>query len=493
MYDEKESGRNYINDIPYQDELTVDVAIIGAGTGGVAVAYALKGHDIVIVDGNTVLGGNAVASRVNTWIQGLPAPYLDIIYTELHNDGNVTGEYDKSWLPDNFALTTPTNDLIFDVAALAKKYNADLVASGVNIMLSHAFLSVGEMADGVVKSVYIKKLTTGNIIKIKANWFIDSTNTGILCRSAKNAYEYGRDAQATYNESLAMTTPTQDMNEPSLFFQIEEGYDDSAILDKVTTVYIDNKDTIIKPDYIKNDGYFSEIFEECWVNPMTGCGYNGSDVLKHDHSDMLKLMKTRTLEYWKYIKLLITQAHNLGKTGYLGGWDITTTYNKGFVKFADDFGIRESYRIKCEGTLTQNDLSALISSTSISDFIACGSHNVDMHITDGLGDITTFNSTNLRPYGISYSCIIPKNLKNVLIASIAYGTSQIALASARTNKVISQLGWGAGNAIKLCLDKRLEDVRDVIRGGYIEELQSDTYTKFTTRLAELESKMKKNF
>jgi hypothetical protein len=74
-------------------------------------------------------------------------------------------------------------------------------------------------------------------------------------------------------------------------------------------------------------------------------------------------------------------------------------------------------------------------------------------------------------------------VKNVLIASRCYGASQIALASARGNFVMAQLGWAAGNAIKICLNSNHDDVRRV----NIALLQSAEYTDFKNRVKKLES------
>jgi hypothetical protein len=66
---------------------------------------------------------------------------------------------------------------------------------------------------------------------------------------------------------------------------------------------------------------------------------------------------------------------------------------------------------------------------------------------------------------------LPKRFSNALIACRGFGASQIAASAARTNKLVAQLGWAAGNAVKYCMDtgKNLKDLsgRELLGERYI--------------------------
>jgi hypothetical protein len=137
--------------------------------------------------------------------------------------------------------------------------------------------------------------------------------------------------------------------------------------------------------------------------------------------------------------------------------------------------------------LNQNDLEKQISSSDLKSYIACGSHLLDLHVKGSLdaGEIGHFNSKCRRPSGIPYKCIVPKSLTNVLIACRAYGASHIALSACRVNKDMAQLGWAAGNAIRIMLDEKLSNTRQVD----VAKLQSIGYTGFACNVKTLESRI----
>lgn len=63
----------------------------------------------------------------------------------------------------------------------------------------------------------------------------------------------------------------------------------------------------------------------------------------------------------------------------------------------------------------------------------------------------------------------------------------VAMASARINMTMAQLGWAVGNASCLCLDGKLENVQQIAQDRYMKVLQSDQYTQFDSRVKVLES------
>ena len=488
------------NIAPATDVKQYDVVIIGAGTGGIGTAYALKdaGKSVVMVDKLTGLGGTACQSWVDTWIEGCPPLYFVTLFNEMKAAGDVTGDIENFYLPPKFAAGTGSGlNIPFD--KLPTKYEADLNGK-IDFMLNTEFVAIAEVKGRIVTGVFVRNRETGVTTLITGKYFVDASGDGVLCRSANGIaftdYFYGQDARNLYNESIAPLNPSKmTLNEPSLFFKILNGYDDSALLATITTVYRtgDGVNDIVRPDYVYPDGYpgRTDSAGNRIVNPMTGCTRYGGRINILDGGDLLteEVKRQRILEYWKFTKIRLQLYYeNYGDNYPVGGWN-TSQRNFGFVGLTADYiGIRESYRIKCDTMLNQNDLAVLISSSALGNAIANGSHSVDYHIRTGLDTaaLTNFNDNLLRPYAIQYGSIIPEKLDNVLIASRCYGASQVALASARVNVVLAQLGWAAGNAIKYLFDNNKSNVRDVD----VVALQSDAYTGFKSQVVKLESKLK---
>jgi hypothetical protein len=474
-----------------------DVVIIGGGTAGAAAAYALKdsGKRILLVEERERLGGTAVLSYVFDWIAGVFPEYLGKVFAFLKQNGKAIGNLENSWLPYYFRKDRKSDELNNSIRMvpydLSEKYYSDLQnndnTTKIDILLNHRFMDIESWNEstGTVSRIRIQDKNCLDKI-VSASYFIDSSGNAVLCRAkdAKKGIDYfcGRDKRSMYNESIAVENPDPNqLNEPGLFYQLAEKSDDTNILNTITTVkYDEHTKTVTKPDYISWDGYGfsypdSGTDKRYWCNPMLALGISGMDVINKGIDAIYKESEKRILEHWKYVKLSLKLAHDNG-AGDNSKWGIAWDVWQRRLSYnyrAPMLGIRESYRVTCEYMLTQNDLAKMY--TCVNDAVAIGTHSVDMHNGHSLDnkELVRFNNTDLRPYGIPYRCLLPKRFTNVLIACRAFGASQIAASSARTNKLIAQLGWAAGNAVKYCLDnnKNLKDVS-------VKELQGEKYINY---------------
>lgn len=475
------------------------VCIIGGGTAGMAAAYALKDRSdisLIVVERESTLGGTAVNGWVNTWIEGLNPPYLQDIFKELSNEGKASGDLDASWLADRLRKDQKNSSpLIFDVQALADKYESDLLRVGVKIYTGYEFESsvfINAKPDNhEVKSVIIKNLDNGEEKTIEADFFIDSSGDGILCRSVNSVenedFYCGEDPKIRFNEADAPECPRKEnLNKPSLLYKIE--------LDnrEETVTSILSNDQNYKKDYITGDGYNMSGYEyndrpEDIVNPLTGQGLNAIDALKNYSKAYIEARK-RCAEHWNYVrselKAYVDASPKPDPRSCMGFPPGLYVYNYN-NQCAPMLGIREGFRIRCEYMLKQKDLTEKIDSGDLKHFIACGGHTVDFQGIERRVDFSEFNK-QVVVSGIPYECIIPKKLTNVLIACRAFGVSHIALSARRINKDMSQLGWAAGHAIGICIEKEYANTRDVIKN--ISELQQ--VTKFKSGVEFIEPLMK---
>jgi hypothetical protein len=113
---------------------------------------------------------------------------------------------------------------------------------------------------------------------------------------------------------------------------------------------------------------------------------------------------------------------------------------------APQLGLRETTRIKGEYVLTEHDLLAGISGQRHDDIVTIADHAMDTHGKTtgraGCGELR-------EPYGIPFRCLIPKGMKNLLIACRAASFSSLAASSARLSRTMMQLGQAAGTAAAL--------------------------------------------
>lgn len=461
-----------------------NVCILGTGTAGMAAAYALANYrlsngekvNVILVEPYATLGGTAVNAWVQTWIEGINPPYLEKILMEY---GYKPEEIRKSILPARFG---GGGNLLLNHEKLAEQYRRDMdAAQNVTVLTGHWFGDIKSVTcEGGKQKIHVitVKDKDGNCMDIEADFFIDSSGDGVLCRAAGVDYYIGEDPYSRFNEDLMPKNDQYDetsLNEPSLFYRVlppEKSQSDNEFLGSIETVY-EKDGKVVKPDYIDSDGYANQRF----CNPMTGLGMTGYECLGKPEW-AYKTAVNRFLEHWKFVKTTLQQRYNDGMSGSYRGYPVNQRLWNYTGEFAPMLGIRESYRIKCEYMLRQNDLTELIDPNNLKDYIACGSHTIDFHITQNIDrrKVTLFNKS-IKPSGIPYRCMIPLGVKNVLIACRAYGASHIALAARRLNKDMAQLGWAAGFAVRECMEGNLDDVRlvDVTqiqkKSGFKENVQ----------------------
>lgn len=476
-----------------------NVCVVGAGTAGMGVVYGLikmlesnefvksgtldvDTFKILLIERQTQIGGTAVNAWVQTWIEGINPPYFKEILGKL----NVKEEdIMKSVLPPKYRKDKKSGNLYIESNKLRKEYE-DFLEKHKNICVrtqtTISSVSLSTSRNNIIDSIEITDFESTKST-VKADYFIDSTGDGTLCRMAGASYYIGEDPYERFREDLmkGITSSEENLNEPSLFYNLgyEESPSDEKLLKKVHTVYKDTKtNKIYSPSYLSLGGYANRAF----CNPMTGLGYTGYQCITNEYDTSFAECKKRILEHWKLVKLTLQDQSDKGKKDdiYCGGYNIGQRKCNYTNKHAPMLGIRESYRIKCRYMLRQSDLLEKIDSNDLKDYIACGSHDIDLHVKGNIShnSIDDFNKI-IEPSGIPFRSLMPEGLDNVLIACRAYGASHIALSARRVNKDMAQLGWAAGCATILCIARGLEKYSDLylhnnLISPHIEELQRIT-------------------
>ena len=113
---------------------------------------------------------------------------------------------------------------------------------------------------------------------------------------------------------------------------------------------------------------------------------------------------------------------------------------------APQIGVRESRRVVGEYVLTVDDV---LGARKFVDGIARAAYSIDIHSpTDGTSDIR-----RLKPgtsYEIPYRSLVPKGVRNLLIASRCISSTHEAHSSLRVMPIVMAIGQAAGTAAAMC-------------------------------------------
>lgn len=111
-------------------------------------------------------------------------------------------------------------------------------------------------------------------------------------------------------------------------------------------------------------------------------------------------------------------------------------------------GVRESRRIRGEGTLTAGDI---VERRSHPDVIGLGAWWLDRHPSTSSG---YHEHVLVRPYDIPFSTLVPVGLTNLLVAGRCHSAEAGALASSRVTVTCMVMGEAAGTAAALAISRR---------------------------------------
>lgn len=443
-----------------------DVCIVGGGAGGVACAYALKdkGYNVVLIEKLDMLGGTHIHGAIptllsspitGTWLKDIVKDGYEQGYVVLGNNkevGNGT-TFEKLWRGSLYTsgTTYPTWGTNITMAYwwTSQRYYSDL-KDKIDIKLRTEFIeSIFNVEGDKISGVKVRNLDVGNTFEIYAEYFVDCTADGCLCRSGKTLgvdYFIGSDSKTLYNESAY---PNGYVGDKYKINTVEGGYRIS-------------QDTYLKGDKRRVEDRtkwkeFSDI-----TNKINGGAINSP---KEYHATIStstgnaidpKIFIDKGNDYAHSYAYYRTKAH----FKKLNRVDV-------YAEQCKMLGIRESYRIKCDRMLTQTDCETKATSLNLASnhTIALSSWWVDIHNDSALQN--EINNTFIN--GIPYESLIPSAFKNVLVGSRCLGVSHIAQASFRLTKTMMSVGYACGYALTQCLSNWYDDVRNVD----ISKLQSD--------------------
>lgn len=450
-------------DVLFKKLKNYDVCIVGAGSGGIGAAYALKdsGLNVCMIDRENIIGGTVVNAGINALLPTTAPAFLRPIISNLASKGLSTirgmGKYEDTFATfvDTAAGTYSAENYIeVDRFAYSNKVLAD-IAGTIDVLTNTKIISA-KTENGYVKSIEVC-IPCGHI-DIVADTFIDCSG-GILCMLCNSAngdkatlndgYYVGADPKSLFNEDNipeGYQGNKYAINGAEINYTVGYGEED------LSNVEIPDNASLIRKLEPDNQYPLLSIFQ----SNTLGVGYNTLvDDVENGYNETYKLASKVIKGYWKYAKEKCTPVYDEFK----------------FLGPSAMLGIRELYRIHCDKMMVQSDLKVRIDTNSLGNNIACCTWYVDLHGSEGVNDYKKIPVTNC---GIPYQSLIPKYLKNVLVACRALGTSHIANACVRLTKTMMMVGNAAGYAAEDYVLKKRSDFRNV----------DVTYIQRKTNLAE---------
>ncbi len=406
---------NFSKQIPVRFE--ADILVAGSGMAGIAAALAaaMEGMNVILVERFGVLGGNATAGGVanfcgNNVGQG---SVLEMVMSALEEFGAI-------------APRVPGKGRVFDHEILAVILPELLVRQNVKFLL-HTSVADAILNDNRIEAAII--YGPSGLEAIRAKQFIDCTGEGVLARCA--GFSVMKGGSSKYQLPMSL-----------MYFvrHVPEG---------------DVK-------YIP-EGWFEKITDSDKL-PMTSVWPNGprSNAIKikvpmYDSTDTESLTNAELNGRRKMMSVLDYHQRQEKRSWILDHCSAV-------------IGIREGVRIEGDYVLTVDDLR---NTTRFPDVIAVGTYYLDGHKPDD--DKRTYilppETIKVPPYDIPLRCLIARDGVNLMMAGRCLSADQLALSSARVMTTCSMTGQAAGVTAALAV-KQGVDVRQVAVAEVQENLKA---------------------
>ena len=415
-----------------------DVCIVGGGAGGIGAAFALRksGLKVCLIERESCLGGTHINAYIQEWLPTPAPPFVKELFDKYRSiftlASSAGGDYNKS-LYYNAKTAKRVGEIQYDRLKLSNVYYDELV-NYIDLYFNTKLIGAN-YKNKLCNYIEVKNTLTGGETKIYAKKWIDAS--GELCKIANGeenvGWYIGSDGKDRFNEDFYSAE-----EEPNRY--------------EINVLEIAYR---MSPDPTQSENLSK-------VQDIPGVGVAVNNLFKDLSNTEYRLQSTSTgsgLSKQRYVDEGYDSSYIQGLTNVMCCWK-KTKENKKYNTFKFDrpapmLGIREGHRIICDNMMVQSDLNVRVtSSTDIvaKKTIALSTWYVDIHGRPESKNIPC------DCCGIPYTSLIPKNLKNVLVACDHLGASHIATAQIRLTKTMMSVGNAAGYAMIDCINK--EDVRD---------------------------------
>lgn len=375
--------------------IRAELAVIGGGPAGVtaAISAARLGVDTVLVTNRPVLGGNS-SSEIRVWTRGAAGA------------GNLYAEEMGVWGAlklENLYKNPDANVVFWDEILL----DAVLRQAHLRLYLN-TDISALEMDGEKIEAVLGAHQGAQELLKIKAQYFLDATGDGVLGALAGVPYEQG----PSMGSSLLYQTRREDHNVPF----VPPSF--AAPMEEIEQI-LGNGGRILNENMSGSD---------CWWFELGG----NMDTIRDAAQIDFKLRRL-VMGVWNYVKNSRKFDADNCTLEWVGNLP----------------GKRESRRMVTEYMLTEQDVRA---QRVFPDTAFYGGWYLDSHPAEGaFSQEANCVQPPVSVYGVPFRCLYNSNFPNLLFAGRNIGTERGAYVSTRVMNTCALSGQAAATLIWECL------------------------------------------
>lgn len=391
-----------------------DLIVCGGGIAGVCMALTAvyEGLNTALIQDRPILGGcnsSEIKVGLGGWIRSQPYPALGNVLQEISPVFGSPGSFEKSVYEDDRKLNAFRT--------------AQWWAGGkCGVFLNERVVTIQKESD-VLSSVTTKNIYTGKMKRYRGRLFADCTGDGTLARLGGAEVMYGREAKDEYNEPLAPDKADNMVMGMTITWNSSICDGDTAFPDIDWGIEFTEKNSYKVPygDWEWEVGQFRDMALE-------------AEYIR-DYSLMTIFCN------WSFLK-----NHSKDKDQFK---------NRKLNWVSPLGGKRESYRVKGEHILTENDIEQHI---PYPDATASLTWDIDIHYPDPknvamFGE--PFRSCAIHRgikehYPVPYRCLYSKDIKNLFLGGRLVSTTHIAFSCVRVMRTLGVLGEVCGLAAGIC-------------------------------------------
>ena len=390
----------------------------------------------MLVERFAALGGMGTIALVPAF-----CPFTDKVQPVVRGIGLRILELMKSTMP---VVDAETLDWVpIDAERLKVVYDECVTESGAEILFLTQFVEVIPDKNGRVNSVIVQNKS--GLQRIESNVIVDCTGDADIAVASGAPFEIG-------------DTDTREMQPCTMCFVLA-GIDCERLRE---FLYADDARNLLLKDTIAQAKAAGDldIVEEAAnlaIQSSSTIGLNFSHVFDVDATNAQSLSNA----HLKGRKLIRHLTDFIKK--YCPGCENAVLVNSGV-----QIGVRETRRVLGEYVLTLDDYLAR---RTFDDEIARNSYYIDVHLSkkaweQAAGEAIDWDAQTHRyepgeSHGIPYRCLIPRNVRNLLVAGRCISTDRPVQGSTRVMPVCLATGEAAGLAAAMAVQRGAGDVRNV--------------------------------